>query len=216
MLKGTQKCIFIRALQHPPILDIGNIIRTSVQIRGYVRRKQNRACLLYTSRRAGTDKVAAIATDGSGIRAEIDVRIIVPIAECWMMTPTATIHAGSTVKLLVNGRPGNATLHAPTDFTWESSDESVATVEMCIRDSLSPVFERETENRVIEVVLDASAWTRSGARVRVYEDSADEAVSFAGGYETYEGYRDDILDNDAGKSLGDDFATFCPGCAIDG
>ena len=43
MLKGTQKCIFIRALQHPPILDIGNIIRTSVQIRGYVCRKQNRA-----------------------------------------------------------------------------------------------------------------------------------------------------------------------------
>ena len=52
--------------------------------------------------------------------------------------------------------------------------------------------------------------------MRVYEDSADEAVSFAAGYETYEGYRDDILDNDAGKGLGDDFATFCPGCAIDG
>ena len=91
-------------------------------------------------------------------------------------------------------------------------DHGLPTVEVY----LSPVFERETENRVIEVVLDASAWTRSGARVRVYEDSADEAVSFAGGYETYEGYRDDILDNDAGKSLGDDFAAFCPGCAIDG
>ena len=91
-------------------------------------------------------------------------------------------------------------------------DHGLPTVEVYI----SPVFERVTENRVIEVVLDASAWTRSGARVRVYEDSADEAVSFAGGYETYEGYRDDILDNDAGKGLGDDFATFCPGCAIDG
>ncbi len=91
-------------------------------------------------------------------------------------------------------------------------DHGLPTVEVY----LEPVFERETEGRVIEVVLDASAWTRSGARVRVYEDSADEAVSFAAGYETYEGYRDDILDNDAGKGLGDDFATFCPGCAIDG
>ena len=91
-------------------------------------------------------------------------------------------------------------------------DHGLPTVEVYI----SPVFERVTENRVIEVVLDASAWTRSGARVRVYEDSADESVSFSSGYETYEGYRDDILDNDAGKGLGDDFSTFYPGCSIDG
>ena len=81
---------------------------------------------------------------------------------------------------------------------------------------LEPVFERVTEKNVIEVVLDASAWTRSGARVRVYEDTPDEDVPFADGYETYEGYRDDILDNDAGKTLGDDFTIFCPGCSIDG
>ena len=67
-----------------------------------------------TGYRAGIPvKVAAIATDGSGIRAEIDVRIIVPVAECWMMTPTATIYAGSTaMALLVHGRrPANQRRH---------------------------------------------------------------------------------------------------------
>ena len=47
-------------------------------------------------------------------------------------------------------------------------DHGLPTVEVYLR----RCFERETEKRVIEVVLDASAWTRSGARVRVYEDSA--------------------------------------------
>ena len=81
-----------------------------------------------TGRRAGYVKIAAVAKDGSGVRGEIDVRIIVPVKSCWMMTPSATIYAGETVKLLVNGTPANATYHGPTDFTWESSDENIATV----------------------------------------------------------------------------------------
>ena len=81
-----------------------------------------------TGRRAGYVKIAAVAKDGSGVRGEIDVRIIVPVKSCWMMTPSATIYAGETVKLLVNGTPANATYHGPTDFTWESSDDSIATV----------------------------------------------------------------------------------------
>ena len=82
-----------------------------------------------TGRRAGTVKVAAIAADGSGIRAEIDVRVVIPVEECWMEPASASLFVGETSSLRVNGRPGNATLHAPTDFTWESSDESVATVD---------------------------------------------------------------------------------------
>ena len=81
-----------------------------------------------TGLRGGAVKVAAIATDGSGIRSEISVRVIVPVSDCWMMTPTATIYTGESIKLLVNGLPANATLHAPTDFTWVSSDADVATV----------------------------------------------------------------------------------------
>ncbi len=91
-------------------------------------------------------------------------------------------------------------------------DYGLPTVEVHI----TPVLERETESRVIEVVLDASAWTRSGARVRVYEDSAEDAVSLADGYETYTGYRSDIMGDSQASSLSNDFATLYPGCTIDG
>ncbi len=42
MRKGRQKCIFICALHYPTILNISNIICTSVQIRSNMCRKQNR------------------------------------------------------------------------------------------------------------------------------------------------------------------------------
>ena len=54
------------------------------------------------------------------------------------------------------------------------------------------------------------------ARARLRGQRRRGRLLLPAGYETYEGYRDDILDNDAGKGLGDDFSTFCPGCAIDG
>ena len=37
-----------------------------------------------TGRRTGYVKVAAIAKDGSGIREEISIRVIIPVEECWM------------------------------------------------------------------------------------------------------------------------------------
>ena len=82
-----------------------------------------------TGRRAGTVKVTAVARDGSGVRGEITVRIIVPIKSCWMEPVTsASLFTGETLQLRVNGTPANATYHAPADFTWVSSDEKVATV----------------------------------------------------------------------------------------
>ena len=63
------------------------------------------------------------------MREEFSIRVIVPVASCWMMTTTKRMEAGDTTRLLVNGTPGNATYHAATDFTWESSDEKVATVD---------------------------------------------------------------------------------------
>ena len=67
-------------------------------------------------------------TTAPALRGEITVRVIVPVASCWMTRPSANLFVGDTLQLQVNGTPANATYHAPTDFTWESSDENVVTV----------------------------------------------------------------------------------------
>ena len=46
-----------------------------------------------------------------------------------LMEPaTANLFVGGQLQLRANGTPSNATYHEPADFTWETSDEKVATV----------------------------------------------------------------------------------------
>ena len=54
-----------------------------------------------TGRKAGNVKIGAIAKDGSGVREEFSIRVIVPVASCWMMTTTKRMEAGDTTRLLV-------------------------------------------------------------------------------------------------------------------
>ena len=45
-----------------------------------------------------------------------------------MEPAVANLFVGRQLQLRANGTPSNATLHAPTDFTWKSSDENVVVV----------------------------------------------------------------------------------------
>ncbi len=78
--------------------------------------------------RAGTIKIAAIATDGSGMRAEMSIRVIVPVKSFQLYPDTLSLLVGRTASLKPDGEPVNATYHTPADFEWRSSDETVATV----------------------------------------------------------------------------------------
>ena len=67
---------------------------------------------------AGIVKIQAYVNDGTGLSGEITVRVIVPVASCWMTKPSANLFVGDTLLLQVNGTPANATYHSATDFTW--------------------------------------------------------------------------------------------------
>ena len=77
-----------------------------------------------TGVRGGTVKIAAVATDGSEVNGQMELTVFVPVTSFHIIPSTANVYVGRTLALKVDGTPGNATLHAPTDFTWESSDES--------------------------------------------------------------------------------------------
>ncbi len=81
-----------------------------------------------TGLRAGTIKIAAVATDGTGVRTEMNVRVIVPVTSFHIIPATANLFVGRTISLKPDGEPINATYHTPADFEWRSSDEAVATV----------------------------------------------------------------------------------------
>ena len=82
-----------------------------------------------TGLKAGTVKIAAVATDGSNVNAQMTISVIVPVETFYIIPSTATLFAGRTLALKVNGTPGNATYHTAPDFAWESDNESVATVD---------------------------------------------------------------------------------------
>ncbi len=81
-----------------------------------------------TGLRAGTIKIAAIATDGSDTREEMTIRVIVPVTSYRLYPNETTLAVGDTISLKPDGEPANATYHKPSDFTWKSDNESVATV----------------------------------------------------------------------------------------
>ena len=82
-----------------------------------------------TGVRGGTVKIAAVATDGSEVNGQMELTVFVPVTSFYIIPSTANVNVGRTLALKVNGTPGNATYHALTDFTWESSDEKIATVD---------------------------------------------------------------------------------------
>ena len=81
-----------------------------------------------TGLRGGTVTIGAFATDGSGVNAQMTITVIIPVESFYIIPATANVNVGSSTTLKVNGSPLNATYHNATDFTWESSDEGIATV----------------------------------------------------------------------------------------
>ena len=133
---------------------------------------------------------------------------------------------GWSVEYFVDGQPYSLGAIIPADATSVSYDELLQFVSVAgivldhglptIQAYIEPVLSRVTEKKVIEVLLDASAYTRSGAYACVYEDAPNEQVSLLEGYERYTGYRDDLLSDYSGEGLRDDFAVLYPGCKING
>src|SRR5699024_5084038 len=78
--------------------------------------------------RVGSAKVYATAKDGSGVRGEITVTVVVPVTSFYI-PDSEHLFIGETVTLRPNGTPSNATYHTAADFTWETSDANIATVE---------------------------------------------------------------------------------------
>ncbi len=71
-----------------------------------------------TGLRAGTIKIAAIATDGSGrARGNVHPRYR-PGKELPVHPSSANLSPGETVSLSPNGTPANATYHTVSDFEW--------------------------------------------------------------------------------------------------
>ena len=77
---------------------------------------------------AGTVNIYAIAADGSGVRGTIVVTVVVPVTSFYI-SEYEQLFVGKTVTLRPNGTPGNATYRFPENFTWETSDAGIATVE---------------------------------------------------------------------------------------
>ena len=46
----------------------------------------------------------------------------------YIIPASASVNVGRTTTIKVNGSPLNATYHTAKDFTWESSDEAIATI----------------------------------------------------------------------------------------
>ena len=59
--------------------------------------------------REGTIKIAAIATDGSEARAEMSIRVIVPVESYRLYPNTLNLFVGKTASLKPDGEPANAT-----------------------------------------------------------------------------------------------------------
>ena len=54
--------------------------------------------------------------------------VVVPVTSFYI-PDSEHLFIGETVTLRPNGTPGNATYRTPADFTWETSDANIATVE---------------------------------------------------------------------------------------
>ena len=81
-----------------------------------------------TANSAGTVTVYATAADGSGVRGEIQVRVIVPI-RYFSLPSTARVEVEGETTLTPSFGPSDATYGELTDFAWESDNPEVATVE---------------------------------------------------------------------------------------
>ena len=78
---------------------------------------------------AGTVRIYAYATDGSGVYGEITVSVIIPVQSFYVEQSMVQLFVGEQAQLTLNGSPANATYRARTDFTWVSSDERVVSVD---------------------------------------------------------------------------------------
>lgn len=79
---------------------------------------------LVKARKAGKATVTATARDGSGTKATLKVRVIVPV-EAVSLSAEKTVAAGKKVELKPRLTPAKPT---HKDLTWQSDDEAVATV----------------------------------------------------------------------------------------
>jgi uncharacterized protein YjdB len=74
----------------------------------------------------GNTKIAAIATDDSGLKTECDVTVVPTLATAITLSKTtAELYPGNTITLSATVKPDNATSKA---VTWASSNTDVATV----------------------------------------------------------------------------------------
>ena len=76
----------------------------------------------------GEVTVYATAADGSGVRGEIQVRVISPI-RYFSLPATARVEVGGQTTLDPEFGPADATYGALEDFDWKSENEEIATVE---------------------------------------------------------------------------------------
>ena len=92
-----------------------------------VAKSENGNTATVTGVKAGTVTITATTTDGSNIRGTYTVKVIVAVAN-FTVAASAQAIVGKSATLSLTVEPTNATYKARTDFTWESSDEDVATV----------------------------------------------------------------------------------------
>ncbi len=79
-----------------------------------------------TGRRVGTVTVTAAATDGSGEKAKVRVRVVRSVSYISLNRTSVTTVAGRSFKLKATVKPKNATFKT---VNWKSSDETIAIVD---------------------------------------------------------------------------------------
>ena len=130
---------------------------------------------------AGTVRIYAYATDGTGISGEITVRVIVPVESFHIERDMVQLLVGDQEQLAVDGLPADATYRYPEDFTWKSADEDIVRVDehgkllqLASRDHRHRHFPQQHHRAVLRVRHAACQrgprsrpWTREKADVNV-------------------------------------------------
>lgn len=79
-----------------------------------------------TALKAGTATITAAATDGSNVKAECKVTVIIPVTSVTMSRSSLRIYEGGSYSLSAAVSPDNAT---DKTLSWSSSDPSIASVD---------------------------------------------------------------------------------------